>query len=203
MRKKKLLLISLCSAMCLMSSACSWITLTDSSDTSSTESSEVKKETKKSKEKASAKPRSKETTKPKVKETAKPKPKKTKKPRKNSTGKSDGDITQFDEFHISPVRNDVTGNWKIATIAESEFEPEKFALSYYNKYFKKDEEIHFIVNFIYNTTTSISKLGKGYLRVATMEYDDKEEHDANTLGCGTLINEFFVYTDNGDIEKIQ
>jgi len=65
MRKKKLLLISLCSAMCLMSSACSWITLTDSSDTSSLESNEVKKETKKSKEKASAKP--KKSAKPKSK----------------------------------------------------------------------------------------------------------------------------------------
>lgn len=203
MRKKKLLLISLCSAMCLMSSACSWITLTDSSDTSSLESSEVKKETKKSKEKTSAKPKTKETKKPKVKETTKPKPKKTKKPRKNSIGKSDGDITQFDKFHISPVRNDVTGNWKITLIAESDFIPEKFALSYYNKYFKNDNEIHYIVNFTYNTTTCISNLGGNFLRVATMEYVDKEEHDANILGCGTLLSESFVYLDNGDIEEIQ
>ena len=41
------------------------------------------------------------------------------------------------------------------------------------------------------------------LNVTTMEYVDKEEHDAKLACSGTLLSEYHVNIDNGEIEKIQ
>lgn len=99
------------------------------------------------------------------------------------------------------MRNDVTGNWRISTIAES-IDIQEYAVSYYNKYFTNDTEIHAIVNFTYNTTTKISIMGN-LLDVCIYDYVDGEEHDAKLLFGGTLLKEYFVNIDNGDIEEIQ
>lgn len=104
-------------------------------------------------------------------------------------------------FSVSKVRNDVTGNWRISTIAES-IDIQEYAVSYYNKYFTNDTEIHAIVNFTYNTTTKISIMGN-LLDVCIYDYVDGEEHDAKLLFGGTLLKEYFVNIDNGDIEEIQ
>lgn len=61
-------------------------------------------------------------------------------------------------FSASDVRNDVTGNWRISTIADN-IDMVDYAIEYYNKYFESDDEIHAIVNFNYNTTTKISVIG--------------------------------------------
>ena len=66
----------------------------------------------------------------------------------NSTSKDDI------SFVVSNVRNDVTGNWRIATIAEN-IEMQDYALDYYKEYFKSDDEIHAIVNFNYKTTNCL------------------------------------------------
>lgn len=111
--------------------------------------------------------------------------------------------SEFDNinFVVSNVRNDVTGNWRIATIAES-IEIQNYALDYYNKYFESDKEIHAIVNFTYNTTTKISVMGN-LLDVTIYEYVDKEEHDAKLLFSGMLLKEYHVNKDSGEIEEIQ
>ena len=111
--------------------------------------------------------------------------------------------SEFDNisFVVGKVRNDVTGNWRIATIAEN-IEMQKFALDYYNTYFESDEEIHAIVNFNYNTTTKISVMGN-LLDVTVYEYVDKEEHDAKLLFSGMLLKEYHVNMDNGEIEEVQ
>ena len=80
-------------------------------------------------------------------------------------------------FVVTNVPNDVTGNWRIASIAEN-IEMQDYALDYYKEYFKSDDEIHAIVNFNYKTTTKISVMGN-LLDVSVYEYVDKEEHDAN------------------------
>ena len=74
--------------------------------------------------------------------------------------------------------------------------------TYYNNYFKADNEIHIIVNFTLNTTTRISVMGN-LLDVAIMEYVDKEEHDAALACSGMLLAEYHVNIKNGEIEKIQ
>ncbi len=105
-------------------------------------------------------------------------------------------------FSVSDVPNDVTGNWRIATIAEN-IQMEDYALDYYKKYFKNDSEIHAIVNFNYNTTTKILVLNSSQLDVCVYDYVDKEEHDAKLLFSGTLLSEFTVDKQTGEIEKIR
>jgi len=146
----------------------------------------------------------KQTKKPKLtkkpKQTKKPKP--TKKPRKNSIGKSNKDIKKFDaDFSVSKMREDTTGNFRKSEIADISFEPEKYALSYYKNYFKRDDEVHYIVNFSTGTTTCIT-CPFGFLEIIVTEYVEGEQHSAKTIGGGTLLEQYWVYPDNGDIEKI-
>ncbi len=137
------------------------------------------------------------------------KKKSTKKPtkntppkRKDAIGKSNKDVSKFDDFTVISARNDTTGKWKVCSIAESAFDVPKYASSYYKKYFKSNDEVHFIVNFTSKTTTRITCL-TNFLDIAIHEYVDKEEHDAKVLCSGQLLNEYHVYLDNGDVEKIQ
>ena len=104
-------------------------------------------------------------------------------------------------FSVSDVRNDVTGNWRISTIADN-IDMVDYAIEYYNKYFESDDEIHAIVNFNYNTTTKISVIGN-LLDVSVYEYVDKEEHDAKLLFSGMLLKEYHINKDTGEIEEIQ
>lgn len=104
-------------------------------------------------------------------------------------------------FVVTKVTNDVTGNWRIASIAEN-IEMQDYALDYYKEYFKSDDEIHAIVNFNYKTTTKISVMGN-LLDVSVYEYVDKEEHDAKLLFSGMLLKEYHVNKDTGKIEEIQ
>ena len=111
--------------------------------------------------------------------------------------------SEFDNinFVVRNVRNDVTGNWRIATIAES-IEIQNYALDYYNKYFEGDDEFHAIVNFTYNTTSKISVMGN-LLDVTIYEYVDKEEHDAKLLFSGMVLDEYFIDIDSGEILNAQ
>lgn len=119
------------------------------------------------------------------------------------TKEKQGESTDKDDisFVVTNVPNDVTGNWRIASIAEN-IEMQDYALDYYKEYFKSDDEIHAIVNFNYKTTTRISVIGN-LLDVSVYEYVDKEEHDAKLLFSGTLLKEYHVNIDSGEIEEIQ
>ena len=105
------------------------------------------------------------------------------------------------KFTVSDVRNDKTGNWRIALIAEN-IEMQNCALDYYKHYFKDDKEIHAIVNFNYNTTTKISVVGNK-LDVSVFEYVKKEEHDANLLFSGQLLKEYLVDKETGAVEEVK
>lgn len=120
-----------------------------------------------------------------------------------SSTEQQNESTAKDEisFVVTNVPNDVTGNWRIASIAEN-IEMQDYALDYYKEYFKSDDEIHAIVNFNYKTTTKISVMGN-LLDVSVYEYVDKEEHDAKLLFSGMLLKEYHVNKDTGEIEEIQ
>lgn len=105
------------------------------------------------------------------------------------------------DFRADKVRNDTTGNWRISLIAEN-IDMSEYALDYYKQYFTDDSEIHFIVNFNYNTTTKIMVMGSD-LDVTVQDYVSKEEHDANVLGSGTVLAEYFVNKETGEIEKVR
>lgn len=111
------------------------------------------------------------------------------------------EIDGIDFLYSDSVRNDVTGNWRISLISDSAT-PETYALDYYNTLFSSDDEIHAIVNFSLNTTTKISVLYAGVLDVTVLEYVDGEEHDAKKLFGGSLLKEYWVHTDTGEIEEL-
>ena len=124
---------------------------------------------------------------------------------KNSTGnvKSGTYDINGESFYFSDsVRNDVTGRWRISTTTSSQ-DVTQYAIDYYNTLFSSDDEIHAIVNFTLNTTTSISILVNGTLHVAIHEYVDGEEHDAKELFNGMLLGEYSINIETGQIEKIQ
>ncbi len=61
-----------------------------------------------------------------------------------------------EKLSIRNVRNDVTGNWRITTIANSSLSDiENYAFDYYHKYFKNNDEIHAIINFSTRTTNRL------------------------------------------------
>lgn len=118
--------------------------------------------------------------------------------KKKSKGK---DITKYDIIFNDEYRNDTTGNWRLAETADN-FDIQKYAVSYYDNYFKSDDEIHVFVNFTRKTTTRIADMG-GILDVSIHEYVKGEEHDAKEALGGTLLNEYHVNIKTGKITKIQ
>ena len=105
---------------------------------------------------------------------------------------------QFSDF----VQNDSTGRWKISLISSSK-EVTDYSIEYYNTLFSSDDEIHAIINSASNTTNKISLLYPGMLDITVYKYVNGEESDANILFSGVLLNEYFINTETGEIEKIQ
>ena len=104
------------------------------------------------------------------------------------------------KFSVSKVRNDVTGNWRVSTIAEPIIMSD-YAVDYYRQYFSSQDEIHAIVNFNKKTTTSISTLGAispDTIVVTTYEYVDGEEHDAKKMFSGMKLSEKYYDIDTGE-----
>ncbi len=119
----------------------------------------------------------------------------------SSAQESESDPLGFNVMFSKTYRNDTTGNWRLARIAEN-INIEEYAVDYYNNYFESDSEIHIIINFTLNTTTRITVMGN-HLDVSIMDYVDKEEHDAALACSGTLLKEYHVNIDTGEIEEIQ
>lgn len=109
----------------------------------------------------------------------------------------------FDEYGLTlskTVRNDKTGNWRIAKTASSLVIADH-AVEYYNEFFEDDSEIHFVINFTTKTTTRITSDGTN-LYVTVFEYVDGEEHDANILPSGQILAEYIVDIKTGNRETL-
>ncbi len=98
------------------------------------------------------------------------------------------------------MMNDVTGNWRLSRVAAS-FNIEEYAVDYYNKFFKDDSEVHVIVNYTLNTTTTIT-CQSGLLFVTIHEYVDDEEFDAGAAGGGMVLGEYYISLEDSAIHKI-
>ncbi|AEB76074.1 hypothetical protein [Clostridium botulinum] len=121
--------------------------------------------------------------------------------RKNVIGKSNKIFKELSDQKPREVRNDITGNWRLTTIS-SNVDIKDYALSYYNQNFGNNAEIHAVVNFATNTTTKISDMGN-FIEVVVLQYVEKEEHDAKKLFGGMKLAHYWIYKDNGEIEKIK
>lgn len=122
-------------------------------------------------------------------------------PRENAIGKSNKVIDWFVSPKAAKVRNDKTGKWRYSVFTQGGIDISEYALKYYEDYFNSDNEIHAVINLTNKTSTRIS-YNYGMLFVTVHRYVDGEENDANLMFSGIVLQDFIVYTDNGDIEKI-
>ena len=90
----------------------------------------------------------------------------------------------------SSVRNDLTGKLRLATTSDGRV-PFTYALEYYNKYFKSDEEIHAIWDATRGTTTRLM-VAYNQLYISTFDHVEGEEHDAKLLFSGRLQSERII-----------
>jgi hypothetical protein len=111
------------------------------------------------------------------------------------------DIDGMDIIFSDSVRNDVTGNWRMAKVTGNK-STEEYALDYYKELFSDDSEVHAVVNFTLNTTSCITCVG-GKINVRIYEYVDGEEHDAKALFGGTKYAEYNIDIETGKIETAE
>lgn len=102
----------------------------------------------------------------------------------------------FEINFSTSVRNDVTGKWRISTTADS-FVPAEYAVEYYEMLFSSDDEVHAIWNATLSTTTRIT-VASGIIFADTLEYVKGEEHDANVLFSGMLLDSKMFNADTGE-----
>lgn len=101
----------------------------------------------------------------------------------------------------STVRNDKTGNYRLAKYASKSEPIQKIAAEYYKAYFEADSEIHYVINFSLNTTACVKKISDDKLDVCVYEYVDNEEHDAALIGGGMFYKEYFVTISTGEFSE--
>lgn len=99
-----------------------------------------------------------------------------------------------------PVTNDKTGLWRYTKIADNH-DFNAYALDYYKTYFQNDDEVHVIINTETKTTTVIFRI-LARLDVTVYAYSEGEETDASTIAKGDRIAEYYIYTEDGEIEKV-
>lgn len=103
-------------------------------------------------------------------------------------------------FIVGDVPNDVTGNWRFATVSEG-VDMTQYAVEYYKQCFGSDSEIHFIIDDNSGTTTKLAYMF-GNIDVLVKEHVKDEEFDAKTLGNGATLAEYFVDVETGEVEKV-
>ncbi len=119
----------------------------------------------------------------------------------NSVKSGTYNIDDIEFWFSDSVMNDITGRWRISSITSSK-DITEYVADYYNNLFSSDDEVHAIVNFSLNTTTSVSVLPDGLLDVVIHEYVDGEEHDAKALFSGMQLKEYFINPQTGKFEEI-
>lgn len=112
------------------------------------------------------------------------------------------DLDDISVTFSDSVRNDVTGNWRLAKVATNT-DITQYASAYHDMFIKSDQEIHAVVNFTLNTTTRISMLTSDLMDITVLEYVDGEEHDAKELFGGTLLKQYQLTLSTGALEEIQ
>lgn len=104
-------------------------------------------------------------------------------------------------YYQSYVSNDHTNNWRLS-VTDTDQESYEYALNYYNDVFESDDEVHAVINYNAGTTTRISILYSGTLDVSVLSYVQGEELDASTLFSGSLLEEYFIDIETGEVEDI-
>lgn len=120
---------------------------------------------------------------------------------KNTEAEQYSKLEGVDIAFLDSVRDDQTGNWRLAKVTSNKSE-EVYVLDYYKKYFKEDKEVHAIVNYTLNTTTCVTSIGNK-INVRVYEHIKDEEQHAKTLFTGQKYAEYNVDKETGAVEKIE
>lgn len=80
------------------------------------------------------------------------------------------DLDEMSIIYSDSVRDDKTGNWRLAKVTGAK-SAEEYALDYYNEFFTEDSELHAIVNYDLNTTACLTVIS-GNINVRIYEHVD-------------------------------
>nr|DAJ23002.1 MAG TPA: hypothetical protein [Caudoviricetes sp.] len=119
----------------------------------------------------------------------------------NSEEDKYGTLDAVDIMFSDSVRDDQTGNWRLSRVTSNKL-AEEYALDYYKKYFKGEQEVHAIVNYTLNTTACITNVGNK-INIRVYEHIKDEEQHAKTLFTGQKLAEYNIDKSTGTIEKIE
>ena len=108
-------------------------------------------------------------------------------------GESEIDDNVMDVIFRDSIREDSTGNWRLAMASTSE-DFLSYAASYYENYFKSDDETHFFINTTLGTTASVTKLAD-MLCVYMYDHVEGEEHSAKKIPEGRYLGQYWNYVD--------
>jgi len=100
------------------------------------------------------------------------------------------------------VRNDVTGKWRLAVIADGS-DLNNYVADFYKYFVRDDSEIFGIVNLTLRTSTLVTPVKEDWLDITITEYQDGEEHDANALYGGASLGEYWINTKTGEIDNLE
>lgn len=101
---------------------------------------------------------------------------------------------------VRDVNDDITGDWRM-TYVDTKKSAEEYAIAYYKKYFKSDNEIHFLINHYLKTTAVIYKFNN-QLDVRIYENTIGEEYSADTIARGIFYGEWYVHLETGEIKQL-
>ena len=99
-------------------------------------------------------------------------------------------------FYYNSVENDVIGNLRRSATADN-YTPEEYALEYYNEMFSSADEVQSVGKTIQGTNTRLS-VSDNFLFVDTLKYVEGEEHDANLLFSGDLLDSMVINLETGE-----
>ena len=121
------------------------------------------------------------------------------------TGKNDKSVSKVQNSVLNSMNiefydnfeGDDSGNWKRAQVSTS-VPVQDYALGYYNKYFKSDDEIHVIYNPELNTSNRLL-IENGTLTINTAEYINGEEQSVKTACTGRHLASYCLDLETGEL----
>ncbi|MCR5142556.1 MAG: DUF1795 domain-containing protein [Ruminococcus sp.] len=119
---------------------------------------------------------------------------------KNIIATSSKDISDIDVSFLDSVTNDVTGNWQ-CLIINSKIDFFDYALSIYNTYYE-ESKVLIVEDIPDEKSVNFSQIDSNTVEFVIHEYVDGEEKDANSMVAGSVIGQYWLYLDSGEIEDI-
>jgi len=116
------------------------------------------------------------------------------------TGSGANEVDGISVTYYDTVRNDNTGNWRLAVIADNS-DLNDYVVDFYKEYITDDAQLLGIVNLTLNTTTRVKHIMGDWLEVTVMEYQDGEEHDAKMLFGGDVLKTYWINSETGEVDE--